>query len=459
MLEFQTTFNPRGKEAPLKAADSAHYTILLCGPLAGDSATAYSSPVPVDMDTFDTVMGRVSPSVAVNGQALAFKKAMDFEPLYLAAAVTEAKTWLTRLEAVRQGGAKCPAAIEAMAELQPNKDNSEATSANPDPAPDDSSTFESLLSGSTTVSKEPTRLKSNSIVDKIISSSLESSPSAVPEDIDGILNAIAGKLGDILRSVYHDPQYREIEGAWLAMNDMIGEFDSDDPVKFLLMPYSTTDWTALLGDGDTAAAMRTRLAETCPSRPNVIITTESLSASEQATSVHAGLLALSRVFHCPVVGNIDFSKVLEHKPSGPVTKGDLVETAPFEGPAQSPASPCVRLATPLYRYRLPWGEKWNPCGSFVFEECLPDCLPHGLPWGPASLLCAYAWASKYRDHEEDTNWNEVTQMGGFPPVTTRDKTFPATAYILTENAMAHLYSLGCLPLTAMANSDRILVGA
>ena len=64
-----------------------------------------------------------------------------------------------------------------------------------------------------------------------------------------------------------------------------------------------------------------------------------------------------------------------------------------------------------------------------------------------------------RDHEDDTNWNEVTQMGGFPPITTSEKTFPATEYVLTENAMAHLYSLGCLPLTAMVNSDRILVGA
>ena len=415
------------------------------------------------MDTFEEVMSSVAPATSVNGVDLVFKRPGDFEPLYLAGLYPEAGKWLKRLQAVRLGGAKCPEAGEAMAELQSDakQAGTEAAAEIPesDSGEDGPSAFESLLSGSASVSREPTRIKSDSIVDRIISSSLASSASTVPEDFDHILNAIADKLGEILRSLYHDPGFRQVESTWSAMNEMIGEFDSDDPVKFLIMPYSQADWDALLADWESAAAMRSRLAETCPARPNVVVTPVTLSCDDASATTFAGLQALSGVFHCPVVGNIEFATVLAQKPTGPVTKGDLVETAPFDGPAQSPTGTCVRLATPLYRYRLPWGDKWNPCGSFSFEECLPDCLPHGLPWAPASLLCAYAWASKYRDNEEDTNWNEITQMGGYSPLSLEGKVYPSTEYVLTENAMAHLYSLGCLPLTAMANSDRIIVGA
>jgi hypothetical protein len=461
MLEFTSTFRTRTSPKPALKDEPARFTILLTGAFAGEADTPFAQPLTADVDSFDRLMEQTKPAVTVAGEQLVFRKVADFEPLMLAQAHSGPRRWLEWLSAVRAGGPGCAAASEATAAMRAEAPQAAADGGEPaggEPGGDHSS-FDELLSGSSKVSPEPTRMPARSIVDKLIARSIEGTTAQAPGDADALLNAIAEKLGEALRGIYHDPAFRALETAWLAIDELVGDFDSDDPVRFLLLPYGAQDWPALLADGEEAQKLRTRLVETCPARPDVIVTTETASpAPEQAAALH-GLAALSSAFGCPVIANAALRDLLQAAPGGPVTRADLLEQSPFPALATPAGGAAVRLATPRFRVRLPYGEAGHPVGAFAFEEWLPGDPPEYLPWGPASLLCARAWAEKYREEEEAINWNEATQVAGFPPLASGSSSLPATERFLTDTAMAQLYRLGCLPVTAMRNSDRILIGA
>ena len=67
MFEFETTFNTRGKKMPQRSDETAQYTILLCGPFAGDSPTPFDIPRKVDMDSIEAIMEKVAPSGTIAG--------------------------------------------------------------------------------------------------------------------------------------------------------------------------------------------------------------------------------------------------------------------------------------------------------------------------------------------------------------------------------------------------------
>jgi hypothetical protein len=302
-LEFNTSFKQQSRPAASGPGQERTFRILLPGPYAGGSAAVTPQPVRLDMDSLPQVLADIAPTVEVLGHRLAFSTIESFEPLEMARAHPLTAALLQRLSALRSEGPNGPS-VDAALKSPPPKAEPPAAAAEK-PASGDP-TFADLLGGSAFQESGKAQSRLDSVVDKLIQNSMGGVIASSREaSFNALLQSVGSALAEQLRTLYHDPAFRRLESLWLPLAETVDTFADDDPVEFILFPFSEVLWTSFLDDPATARQWMMQQAEASPSRADLIASPPLLHPSAGGAGPRSSRVVRRRL---PVPGP---------RPSGP----------------------------------------------------------------------------------------------------------------------------------------------
>ncbi|MCC6782442.1 MAG: type VI secretion system contractile sheath large subunit [Planctomycetes bacterium] len=290
---------------------------------------------------------------------------------------------------------------------------------------------------------------------------------------DGLLAAVDGATGALLRTLLRQPAVRALECAWRGLELLLRRLDTDAVVHLELLDLTRAELRAALGDEPLAGGFGRRLVEGSRHTPgaepwSLLVLAESFDATPDDARFLARLGGLAMALDAPLVaaGN---AALVGCAAGEPPTEPDAWNEHP-EGAAQAAwqalrVSPCagwLALTWPRLLLRLPYGARGGSVEGLAFEE-LADADDHeGYLWGSGAFAVAIHLGSESERLGGDLRADACVELAELPAhVRERDGETtlqPCAELVLTERAAERVRAAGLLPLRAMKGRDAVQLG-
>lgn len=475
-----------GRAKPAGAASQTQqpgslFRVLVLGDFSGrtsrrseqDAAPTFK-PIGVDLDTFDSVFQRMSPSLRMQlPQApdapvrLGLRSLEDFEPDALFGRLP----LFAQLRDLRARLANPSTFEQAAAELRANDRAAQASgpaAAAPAAAEDDASTLQRLLGStpSATPAVSATTRSANSVegaVDRLIRNMV--APHVVPATShlqQPMIDSLDRAIGDTMRAVLRDPHWRALEGAWRSVDQFVRSVEMDGQVLLELVDASAADVldSLVAAEGDAARMPLSRSLEARRVHEGqeegyaLVVALYEFGSSAPELALLAGLGAIAAREGAVFVGSAAATLALVEAPEA---WGDAMPQ-PADAAAQgrwkamraSWMAPHIALVWPQVLARLPYGAKTQPVSAFAFEELVGEHVHGHLPWRLAALDVASLLAKAYTEAGWDLQPESSLELEDLPSFTDRSGDTPrmqATAELfMSERQAQALLMNGLMPL-------------
>lgn len=443
---------------------------------------AERSPIDVDRDNFDQVMGRLRPTwrgelgnlPQDHGRVeieLNFCRLEDFdpdrlidnaEPLRALAALRQALNDPARFEAVTEQVSAWLGTPTAAGATSPVSDDGPAT------------LLEQLLRqrGPGDDRRRPAQPPRDLqlLLHQLVAPHLIKIDTARQGEL---VAALDRELSGQLRAVLHDPDFQRLEAAWRGLRFLVDSVEGEAGLKVRLLQFSKSELQADLGaapdDLDATALGRLLLQPAAtPGGDAAALLAGVYSFGRTAEDIQLleNLGAVGQRLAAIFVGAVD-PQLLDCSSFAELPDahhlGRAFQQADYRGWNALRATPQARhlaLALPPFLLRLPYGPDTVAAESFRFVE-QADAGDHGgLLWCNPVFAVAAVVATAFAAEGWSLNpARRVPQLEGLPLYVYRDQgtavSKPCTEALLNERLLGLLEDNGLLPLVAYRDTDKV----
>ncbi len=429
-VEFHFGFGQSAPSRPGGGAGRGPMRLLVLGdfsarPAAQRPPLAARPTHRVDVDSLDSVLQRLAPTLALPAGAMDFTQLEDFHPdaLYQR---------LGLFDALRRARANPPAGGGGLLGQLLGKTGA------PVPAPASSATGVDALIR-------------HVVGPQVV---LDNSSTLQP-----YLAAVDTAITEQMRKLLHDPAFQALESAWRGVSWLIASLELDEKLELHLFDVGRDE---LLAD---IVAAQGQLAQTGLHR--------ALSDRWRYVPGGTGWSLLTGLYRFGPsdtdIGLLAALGLIASQAGGPfvgagdpaLAGGDASALQGWNLLRHSEAAPWIGLAAPRVLLRLPYGKGSDPVASFAFEELAATPVHEEYLWGPGSLAVALligraftarGWAFEPGDERE------IGDLPAYSYLQDGERELQACAErYLGEQAGNALLAAGLMPLLSHRDRNAVTV--
>jgi predicted component of type VI protein secretion system len=423
-LDFDVDFGPNAR----RRDDAAPMRLLVVGDFSGTSGEQRGTfggraTHRIDVDTFDAVMRRIGPRVALADVEIRFEQVDDFHPDRLYAR-------LDRFKRLRDTRATTP----------------------PVPGGDQ---LARLLG---TPPTPPAAAASG--IDALIRDAV--APHVVKDTSAATVahrQAVDGAIAEEMRGLLHAPAFQALEAAWRGVRWLVTSLELDDSLEVHLLDATRDELLAdIVGSGGDLA--KTGLHEIAVNRPRASVDGRRWTALVGlfrfgASTADVGLLAALGVVAArggaAFLGDADPRLGLD--PAGvPAEWTALRRTATARS---------IAMAAPRVLLRMPYGRTSDPIEAFGFEEFDAAPKTEQLLWASASLATALVVGRAFLARGWEMEPGDERDIDDLPAyVFEHDgerRLQPCAEVVLSERNVDAFVEAGLIPIAARLDRNGVVV--
>lgn len=296
------------------------------------------------------------------------------------------------------------------------------------------------------------------------------------QTIEYIIAEIDRKLSDQINKIIHHEEFQKLEGAWLGLNYLVTNTETDELLKIKVLPISkkeiARDIKRFKGVAWDQSPLFKRIYEEeygqFGGEPfGCLIGDYYFDHSAKDVEVLNGLKKIAAAAHCPFIAGASpdiMQMETWHELANPRDLNKIfqnTEYASWRSFRESEDSRYIGLALPKFLSRLPYNTATNPIDDFDFEENTNGSDHNNYTWSNAAYAMAvninrsfkqYGWCTSIRGVESGGIVENLpchtfpTDDGGV------DMKCP-TEIAISDRRESELANLGFMPLVHRKNSD------
>ena len=223
------------------------------------------------------------------------------------------------------------------------------------------------------------------------------------QTIEAIIAEIDRKLSEQINQIIHHEEFQKLEGAWLGLNHLVTNTETDDLLKIKVLPITkkeiARDIKRYKGVAWDQSPLFKRIYEEeygqFGGEPfGCMVGDYYFDHSPKDTEILNGLKKIAAASHCPFIAGAspevmqmeswqelanprDLSKIFQN-----------TEYAPWRSLRESEDSRYIGLALPRFLSRLPYSTASNPIDEFDFEEDTDGASHDKYTWSNAAYAMA-----------------------------------------------------------------------
>lgn len=424
-------------------------------------------PIPVDADSFDGVMARLSPALELGVEGgppslVEFRELADFHP----DALFRRLETFRRLRDLRGELLDPPRAGHAAAELrrllpvlfeqaEPARISSDSTGDTPSEA--DAETLDRLLGSRPGARREASADPVSEFVRRLALSAAQGEPAREATPARSVfLSAVDEAAGALMRNVLHDPAFQALEAAWRSLYRLVTSLETGEGLSVHLLDATRGELAADLGEvaGDLrTSGLHRLLVEGEAGGAGWSVLVGDYAFGSEDLGLLGAMGALGARAGGPFLAAAQASLLGCASPAGLSDPGRWVpQDAAWGELRRSEAAPWLGLALPRVLLRLPYGPKTDPVEAFAFDEAGSRLDHEAFLWGNPAFPVALLLAEAYQN-PSTVGGGEVEDL----PAYTYDedgesRMLPCAEVWLGERSAEALLARGLLPL--MSRRDR-----
>lgn len=227
-INFEFNF---GQHSASHQDEDSQTRFYCCGDFCGQTADSSLSNkiVNIDVDNFDAVMAKFSPTLTLNlSQVLVFKELDDFHPDRLVAIIPEFVELRRLKRELDNPQTAASAAAEIWQKYQPKATETATTEIE-----SMTDTLERLLERKTTLATPA--IKSKNTVDELLRQLI--SPVIVADTLpeyQALSVFIDSVMADLMNTILHNPEFQALESIWRSVYALLFNEDADENQSFYL---------------------------------------------------------------------------------------------------------------------------------------------------------------------------------------------------------------------------------
>lgn len=516
-MEFDFKFTQPKPRAAFREDGSDSIRILVLGDFSGRDSRGVIEPgegiatrpiSTVDVDTFDSVLGRVSPALLLRsggsddaGTSIAVGRLEDLHP----DALVDSLELMGPLRALRRRLLDPSTFEETAAELR--RRAAETGRAGSGPAGPDGESTSDLRDGSRSgrgagsaagpegpqtsgeddvailerlFGKRPadTRARAGGGPGAVdISRFLENivGPhvrAATDPDQARLVGSVDEALSQYMRAVLHHPSFQALEANWRALHWLVTNVETDEDLRISLFDVSKTELASDLAsiehlEGSGLHRALTRAAAGAErggsGRPwSLLLGAYTFGAGPDDLHLLAALGAIASQAGGPFIAGADPAL------AGCRSVAETPDPADWSQPSReiaerwralrrSPSAAWIGLALPRFLLRLPYGAKTDAVERFRFEEMEHGRDHEAYLWGNPAFACARLIAEAFRENGAGMQPGDVQEIGDLPAHTTTEageaRMQACAEAFLGERAATALLDRGLMPLLSFRDRN------
>jgi type VI secretion system protein ImpC len=299
---------------------------------------------------------------------------------------------------------------------------------------------------------------------------------AAPDPRQGQLEAAVDEaVAGMMRGLLHHPAFQEVEATWRGLDLVVRRLETDRTLKVHILDLTRAELIADLTESDDLRKSRLykllveQTLNTPGGKPWAVVAGHFTFAPTPGDAALLQRLALlAQHAGAPFIaggspslfGCASLESALD--PDDWTLVGDTQTTQLWQALRQFPESRYLGLAAPRFLLRYPYGPGTNRTERFAFSELSEPPRHAEFLWGNPAVAVVLLLGQTF----SATGWSmrpgQVQEMDGLPAVTYRADNetvlMPCAEVVLSERGREKLLNAGILPLSSVAQSDRVQVG-
>jgi predicted component of type VI protein secretion system len=468
-LNFEYGFNtntaqPIDKGTPMRVYVLGDFT----GTQSAIRNSSTHSIIKIDIDNFDDVISKLSPSVELpSGELLIFKELEDFHPDNIFDHVI-----FKNLRHFKRELSKPATADSAAQEIISNyqlgiEPSSQASNTENENVQIDSKTDNSIneesddmlerLLGRKKSSNAPTTLidsisssnKGNNNLERFLSDLLSSHiiEDTKPEHKD-LMKFIDTAMAELMKSILHSHEFQNLESSWRSIRNVIFNESYDDNNQFFYLVNTNRKElnSAVDGDNNFVKNLSQHMKNTDDETYDVLIGNYEFSSTDNSIATLNYLASLAETLDCQLVTAANQSII------------DADENSLWYQFRQTPQAKHVALSYPRVLLRIPYGEKQDEIDSFTFEEFDSHHQNSDLLWGNPAFSCAQLLIRQYHNQgKRQSKFDiDISELPAFAYTENDEKILQSCAEILlSEKQLINIKNHGIMAFAGYRNKNSI----
>ena len=446
----------RGPMRLLVMGDFSGWPALQRGPLATRATHS------VDFDNLDTVLHRLRPRAALDGDAPAFESLDDFHPDQLFARLPIFRALRDMRQRLLDPAQFAQAAAELLQDAVPAVPAAPAGPAHRAAAasPRDALLAQLLGGKPAGTGSAPAAPAVVTGVDALVRHL--AMPHIVPDIAQkqgACLAAVDGAIADAMRAVLHAPAFQSIESAWRGVQWLIASLELTPDLQLHLFDVTRDE---LLADVVAAQGQieQTGVHQALVGRQrhppgadgwSALIGLYTFGPSDTDIGLLAALGVLAAQAGAPLLAGADLS----------LAGADSVALAAWQALRRSEVASWIGLAAPRVLLRLPYGHGGDPIERFKFDEFGATPLHPQYLWGHGALACALLIGRAFTARGWDFEPDSAQEIAGLPAYTVVRDGEPAlqscAEQTLDDAAGQGLLAAGLMPVLSHRQRNAVTV--
>lgn len=468
-LNFEYGFNtntaqPVDGKTPMRVYFLGDFT----GPQTSTKHSSTNTIVKIDLDNFDDVMNKLSPSVTLpSGQQLTFNELEDFHPdnLFenpifknLRRLKGELNNSATADNAAKEILSNYQLGTEPSLQVGDNDNTSNSTITQDNDVSDENSTenkddmFERLLGqkqSSTHAITTTSLTNSLSNIDQFLSNILTPHiiKDAKPEHKSLIL-FINTAIEELMKSILHLNEFQALESAWRSVRDVIfnEEYDEENQFFYLVNTNRNALESAVNGDTNFVTKLSHHIKNIDDDSYDILVGNYQFSATSDDVTALNYLASIAETLKCQFVSAANESLINANAESL------------WQQFRKTPQAKSVALSYPQVLLRIPYGKKHDEVDAFAFEEFSQTHQHNRLVWGNSAFTCARLLIRQYHSSENGQAKFDTTIIELPAFVYTEDDTqilHPCGEVLLSEPQLINIKNKGFMVFISYRNKNCI----
>lgn len=425
-IDFEFGFGQR----PSASRDDDEQTRFYClADFSGQTENPAIKIIKIDLDSFDAVMQKFSPSVLFNNQLLVFKTLDDFHPDHL----LKNQPDLIELQRLKRGLDNPNTAATIAAELwqhhQPNPTTETITDS-----------LDRLLERKSNLNEPNVQAKNtvDGLLKNIISPLIVADTPPEHQALSAFLDAA---MTDLLNSILHHPDFQALEASWRTLYSLLFDEDEDENQRFYLIHAKKQNLATDINP--IAQALINHGSKTANS---IIIGDYYFSDTADDITLLASLGTLAEHLNSRFISAAEPAFIKQRL-------NDTEVHPVWQNLRQSSIAECIGLCCPRILLRLPYGKKREAIDSFDFEEFNNDLQHEQLLWGNPAFFFARLLV---RENLGVQNSQDIDNLPALVHLKDDEqRLYPCAEYFLSEQHINKLLLAGLMPFISFQNRHSV----
>ena len=439
-----------GQQTPLRQDEDTQTRFYCCGDFCGQtvSSSITDKIVRIDVDNFDSVMAKFSPTLTLSSsQVLVFKELDDFHPDRLVTIVPE----FVELRRLKRELDNPQTAVSVAAEIG-QKYQPKATERSDDAAMTETEsmadTLERLLDRKTTLATPATQSKNtvDSLLQQLITPVIVADTLPEHQTLSVFIDSV---MADLMNTILHNPDVQALESIWRSVHALLFNEDGDENQSFYLVNISKQILLADMCSGMTSTFANLLVNHGIKTVDSVIMGNYYFSSNAEDLALLGLLGMLAGQLHSRFISAVDEAFVNKQ------ILGEQPLSQHWQSLRESPVAGFIGLCYPRILLRLPYGKKREPVEEFAFEEFGNLPQHEQLLWGNP----AFDFARLLVRQQSGYQCNGANDIDGLPALVylkdDEQHLYACGEWFLSEQNINKLLTTGIMPFISFHNRNSV----